>query len=103
MEIADSRIAFEQAGQAAFEHGFSLIFIELLQNHRLGKAEAGFVVGGAYQLERILLPDARTSAGAVKNNVASRPIFSEKTRLRFTELRQLVIVLLEKGRLGVTD
>src|SRR5271155_4617350 len=103
VESTDALVVFEQSGQTALEHSFGMIFIELRQHQRLGKLEAGFVVGVAHELDGVLLADTWTDADPVENDVASRPILTEKTCLRFSERGQLVIVLLKKRSLRMTD
>ena len=99
MEIADALVVCKQCGQAAFEHGFSLIFIELRKHERRGKLEAGSTVGIAHELEGVFLADTGTGADAVKNDFASRPILAEMTCLRLSEGGQLVLVLLKERSL----
>ena len=103
MELADALVVFEQSGQAAFENLFSLIFVKLVQHHRVGKLDAGFPAGISHQRESVYLPDTRTSASAVKNGFVPHPILAEKTGLRFAERGQLVIVRLKERSLRMTD
>ena len=86
MESPDSLIVFEQSGQAACEHSFRLIFIELRQHERLRKLETCSIVGSAYKPQSVFLTGTGTDAGAVKDDLASCPMLAEKTRLPFSEL-----------------
>jgi len=84
------------SGQAAFEDCFSMIFVKLVQLHRVGKRDAGFPAGITYERESVFLPDARASARAVKNDFVPHPILAEKAGLRFAERGQFVIVRLKE-------
>jgi hypothetical protein len=103
MENADGWVIFEQPWQAATQNGFSLIFVKFLQHQRVGKRDAGFPAHIAHDSEGVFLSDARASAGAVKNDVVTRPVLSEETGLRFSEFRQLIVIRLKERSLRMTD
>jgi hypothetical protein len=96
METANGLVSFEQSGQTAFEDCFSLILVKLPHYQRIGKLDAGFPAGITHERESVFLADAGTSAGAVKNDSAPRPILAEKTGLRFSEFGQFVVVRLKE-------
>src|SRR5580704_19040189 len=102
MEIPDCLIGFEQLRQAALEHFFSLVLVELGQHERLWKHESGSVVSVAHEVNGVFLPFARPHADAIEHDFTLRPVFTEKTRLRLSERRQFVVVLLEERCLRVT-
>jgi hypothetical protein len=61
------------------------------------------VVGIAHERDGFLLPDTWTDAGAVENDVASRPVLAEKARLPFSERGQLIVLLPKERGLCMTD
>src|SRR5580700_1786000 len=102
MEIPDCLIGFEQLRQAALEHFFSLVLVELRQHERLGKHQSRSTVSVAHEVDGAFLPFARPHADAIEYDFTLRPVLAEKTRLLLSERRHFVVVLLEERRLRVT-
>jgi hypothetical protein len=85
VEVADVLVGFKQSRQAALEHSFSLILIELIERKRLREFETGFLVGCAHELDGVFLADTGPGAGAVENESSLCPELTEKTCLHFSE------------------
>ena len=80
-----------------------MILIKFRLHRRFWKRKASLDIDVSDNPSGIFVPEAWTDADTVEAKASMGPMFAEKTRLRFSNSGQFVVVRLEKRSLRVTD
>jgi hypothetical protein len=93
MQLSNLGIIYKQFRKTFGKHCLSLEFIEFISDRRGREVAAGLPISLADELRGVPMAARRSTANAVKNDVAVGPVFSEPASLLFSQCGELVVVL----------
>jgi hypothetical protein len=93
MPLANLGIISKQFRKTLGKHCFSLEFVEFISDRRAREVAAGGSISVADELCGVSMAERRSTANAVKNDVAASPVFPEQASLLFAQPGELVVVL----------